>query len=332
MKLTEPASPAGEISPHVRVGLALSGGGGRGLAQIGVLKVLERERVPIHLIAGTSVGSVVGGLYATLVDAGEVERRVLEMLESPEMGELNLQRVLQAMGRASVEDDPLDLPQASGSEASQRAGAQQGLLARAQSMFRRLYASHAALSRESVLKGERVLQVFRGLFEERTFDDVRIPFAAVAVDLERGCEAIITRGPLAHAVAASSAVAGVFPPVVMGGRKLVDGGYTSPVPIDATQTLGANVVIAVDVSMTRIDCGALDNGVEIAMRSSEISLLALEREQLRRADVIISARGRARHWSDYSQPHEAIAAGEAAAHRALDNVRAAITDRARMFI
>lgn len=310
---------AGEISDHVRVGLALSGGGARGLAQVGVLKVLERHDIPVHLIAGTSIGAIVGALYACYGDAEEVERRVLHTLSSEQMQGLDLDRILKLSGIAPAQErgEVAESP---------------GLLVRAQRLIRRVLASHAALTRLAVLDGQAVLDMYDRLYEGRTFDQTGIPFAAVAVDLEEGREVVVASGPISRGVAASSAIAGIFPPVEISGRKLVDGGYTSPVPIDVTYTLGANVVIAVDVSHRDLDRGRLDNAVEVAMRSSEISLLALEREQLRRADVIVPARGRARHWSDYSDPHEAIDAGEKAAENMVPSIRVAIEERGSLFI
>lgn len=318
--MLEAMSERREMSEYVRVGVALSGGGARGLAQVGVLKVLEREGIPVHLIAGTSIGAVVGGLYACSADACEMEKRVLATLQSEHMDGLNLNRILKIAGIKPVQ----------AIEASREK--RESLLGRARMLLRRVFASHAALTRQAVLDRETIESVFDAMFGDMTFEETRIPFAAVAVDLEEGCEVIIAHGRIARAVAASSAIAGIFPPVEIRGRHLVDGGYTSPVPIDAAQTLGANVVIAVDVSVSGIDRGRLDNAVEVAMRSSEISLLALEREQLRRADVVIPARGQARHWSDYSDPQEAIEAGERATERLVDSIRAAIEERAKLFI
>ncbi len=306
------------LSDHVRVGLALSGGGGRGLAQIGALRVLEREGVPVHLVAGTSIGSIIGGLYALHLSADEVERRVLGVLASPLVEGLGLQHILKMSGGVAVQE--------------RAAVNHEGLLARAGKLVRRVVASHAALTRPAVLDGEAVHEVFTHLFGDATFDRTQIPFAAVAVDVEECREVIVTTGSLARGVAASSAIAGFFPPVRVGAHTLIDGGYTSPVPIDAAHTLGANVVIAVDVSERGRNPGRLGNAVEMAMRASEISLVALEREQLRRADVVIPARGQPRHWSDYSEPQEAIRAGEAAAERMLDSIHAAIEERAQLFV
>lgn len=302
----------------VRVGLALSGGGGRGLAQVGVIKSLERAGIATDLIVGTSVGAIIGGTYACWPDAEELERRILDFVKGKYMEELNL-ALVRRFGRQSPADAEED--------------DDEGFLARLQASIRALYASHLALSRRSVLSGERVRRVFEALFDGRAFDDTELPFAAVAVDLVAGTEVIVRSGPLATGVAASSAIPGIFPPIKLNGRELADGGYTSPVPIDAARTMGANVVIAVDVSQRGIPGVRLDNGVEIAMRASEISLIKLELEQLRRADVVISpARQESRHWSDFSNPEAAIAAGEEACEKVLDGVRAAIESRAQLFI
>ncbi|HEX9698005.1 MAG TPA: patatin-like phospholipase family protein [Acidobacteriota bacterium] len=301
----------------VRVGLALSGGGGRGLAQVGVLKHLEAAEIPIDLIVGSSIGAIIGGTYACWPDAGELERRIVEFVTGKYMEGINLAMVRRLGGRPTIDGPSLEDP---------------GLGARIQASIRGLYASHLALSRRSVLSGERVRRVLEDLFEEKTFDETKIPFGAVAVDLNAGREVIIRSGPLALGVTASSAIPGIFPPVEIDGRLLADGGYASPVPIDAARTMGANVVIAVDVSQRGIPGVRLSNGVEIAMRASEISLIALEQEQLRRADVVIAASGQARHWSDFSFPEEAISAGELACENLLDNVRAAIEQRAQLFI
>lgn len=310
---------AASTRQKIRVGLALSGGGARGIAQVGVLKVFEREGIPVDLIAGSSIGAIIGGVYACWPDAAELEQRILGFVHSEYMESLNLATVRRLGGiptLVEVEEGVRDA----------------GFFQRIQGSIRRLHASHRALSRISVLSGKRIMKVFEELFEDRTFEQTVIPFAAVTADLNAGCEIIVTTGPLARGVAASAAIPGIFPPVEIDGHLLIDGGYTAPVPIDAVQTMGANVVVAVDVSLGGIPLTKLENGVEVAMRASEISLLALEQEQLRRADVVIPARGQARHWSDFTKPEEAVAAGERAAENLLDNVQAAIEERAQLFL
>ncbi len=308
-----------DIRKTVRVGIALSGGGARGLAQVGVLKVLERAGVGVDVIAGTSIGAIIGGVYACWPDADELEKRVLGFVRSKYIESLNLATIRRLGGIPTV-----------GEKTPHKADP--GLFDRVQTAFRGLYASHLALSRRAVLSGERVLRVLETVFENRAFEDTEIRFGAVAVDLNEGCEVIIGSGPLARGVAASAAIPGIFPPIELNGRLLCDGGYTSPVPIDAVKTMGANVAIAVDVSRHGIAVSELANGVEIAMRSSEISLIALEQEQLRRADVVISTRGQTRHWSDFSRPEEAIRAGEVACEKLLDNIRDVIDERTHLFL
>ena len=310
---------ASSIRKKVRVGIALSGGGWRGLAQVGVLKVLERSGIPIDVIAGTSIGAVIGGVYACWPDAIELEKRVLGFVCSRYIENLNLATIRRLGGIPTV-----------GEEAQNERGP--GLFDRIQTAFRGLYASHLGLSRRSVLGGKGVQRALQMVFSNRTFEETAVPFGAVAVDLREGCEVIIGSGDLARGVAASAAIPGIFPPVELSGRLLCDGGYTSPVPIDAVNTLGANVVIAVDVSQRGIAVNELGNGVEIAMRSSEISLIALEQEQLRRAHSVISARGENRHGSDFSEPEEAIHAGEVACEQMLDSIRAVIDERSRLFL
>lgn len=311
----------GERLQRVRVGLALSGGGARGLAQVGVFKVLERRGIPVHLVAGSSIGAIIGGLYACWPDAGALEEKVLDFVSSPYLQGLNLETIRRLGGVPAV-----------GADDAEEASSGLGLFARLQGLVRRLHASHVALSRMSVLKGESVRRSLERLFEGKHFGDTRLPFVAVAVDLLNGREVIVSSGPLATAVSASSAIPGIFPPVEIDGHLLVDGGYTSPVPIDAIRTMGANVIVAVDVSQSGVPENRLRNGVEIAMRASEISLIALEKEQLRRADVVVPAAGQTRHWSDFSRPEEAVSAGETAAEQLVDSIRTAIDERARLFL
>jgi len=311
--MTEPL----EIPEHVRVGLALAGGGARGLAQVGVIKVLERERIPLHIVTGTSIGSIVGGLYALTGNARELEKRVVETLSSERMQALGLSNILKISGVQPVEDTTRS---------------PRKLLGRAQRLMRRVLATRVALTRPSVLQGEVTGELFEEIFGDATFEELKLRFAAIAADLHEGVEVIIAHGSVARAAAASSAIAGVFAPVKIKGRELIDGGYTSPVPVEAARTMGANVVIAVDVSHSSPDRGPINRAVEVALRSAEISMKTLEQEQLRHADVIVPARGQARHWSDYSNPVESIEAGERAAEHLLDNIRAAIEERARLFL
>ena len=172
---------ASSIRKKVRVGIALSGGGGRGLAQVGTLKVLERSGIPIDVIAGTSIGAVIGGVYACWPDAIELEKRVLAFVRSRYVKNLNLATIRRLGGIPTV-----------GEEAQNETDP--GLFDRIQTAFRGLYASHLGLSRRSVLGGKGIQRALRMVFNNRTFEETVVPFGAVAVDLREGCEVIIGSG------------------------------------------------------------------------------------------------------------------------------------------
>ncbi|HSK31282.1 MAG TPA: patatin-like phospholipase family protein, partial [Candidatus Limnocylindria bacterium] len=180
------------------IGLALSGGGARGFAHLGVLKVLADNDIPIDFIAGTSAGAFVGAAYATGLTADEI---------------INIGRGLTWFKIAGLSYSP------------------RGLLSNA-----------------------KMQQFIEPRFSTRGFEDLKIPFAAVACDLESGEEVIIRDAlDLSTAVRASCAIPGVFVPVNDGnGRMLIDGGVVSPVPINAIRTFGPDIVIAVDL----MACGA----------------------------------------------------------------------------
>lgn len=225
---------AGDTRP--RIGLVLGGGGARGFAHVSVLKELERQRIPVDCIAGTSMGAIVGGLYASGMSAVELEKEMLEL----------------DWGRMFV--DRLDRPQRS---------------------FRRkrdddlaLVAGKPGIGNEGlkiapgVLSGERALLLLEELTQpvatRDDFNRLPIPFRAVATDLNTGQAVVIGAGNLALAMRASMSIPGIFKPVVLDGRVLVDGGLANQVPVDVVRAMGADVVIAVDVStpLSKLDEGA----------------------------------------------------------------------------
>lgn len=175
-----------------KIGLALSGGGARGFAHVGVLKVLAEHNIPIDLIAGTSIGSLVGGAYAAGMSADEIEKMAHRV--------------------------------------------------RWRHLTRPSFSPIALLSNAPM--GKFIERHFPG----KNFEDLKLPFAAVACDLKaEECVVLKDRGDVVSAIRASCAVPAVFSPIRENGRMLVDGGVMAPVPIDAVKGLGADVVIAVDL-------------------------------------------------------------------------------------
>lgn len=208
------------------VGLVLSGGGARGGAHIGVLKALEEHGVTIDYIAGTSMGAIIGGMYASGYSASEIERILSDMdwetamLDRPD-------RVDRTMRIKELEAQFL-IPY--------RFGFNNGKI-------------QLPLG---AIEGQHLDQVFHKILMPvvgiREFDNLPIPFRAVATDLVTGEEVVLSRGSLPDALRASMSVPGVFAPVEIDDRLLVDGGMANNLPVSVVREMGADIVIAVDIS------------------------------------------------------------------------------------
>jgi NTE family protein len=275
-----PLPPALEEAPQAprdrarpRVAVVLGGGAARGFAHVGVLRVLEEERIPIELIVGTSVGSLVGAIYADGKNRFELERIAKDL----------------------DRDDFFD------------------------------FGLGAALFGTGLATGERVEKFVRKHVGAARIEDLRIPFAAIATDLDSGKVVVLERGEVAVAVRASSAIPGVFQPVELDGKILVDGGVVENLPVHAARALGGDVVIAVDV--TALSGRAKPkNFVEVILRSVNILTNEGVAEASREADVVLSPDVGALGLMDFDAPSKAaaIAAGDAAAREALPRIRKAI--------
>ncbi len=215
-------------SGRPKVGLVLSGGGARGAAHIGVLKVLEKEHIIVDYIAGTSMGAVVGGLYASGLSPEEIEKE-LELVDwkdifsdAPRRQELPFRRKKDAQNyitgvEIGVKGRKIALPK------GLIAGQKLGFLLKSLTL-------HTA--------------------DIKDFDHLPVPFRAVAADIETGEMVVLSRGNFTEAIRASMSIPGVFSPVEIGGKLLVDGGIARNLPVDVVKEMGADVVIAVDIGST----------------------------------------------------------------------------------
>ncbi len=212
-------------SAHPRVGLVLSGGGARGLAHVGVLKVLERERIPVDVIAGTSMGAIVGGLYASGLDAADIEREVARLdWGSVFAVRVDRQDLSQRRKEQDFEVSPV-LEVGVGAD---------GLRAPLGAVSSRLLESH--LRRLTLAAGQ-----------VKHFDQLPTPFRAVATDMESGQAVVLAEGDLATALRSSMSVPGVFAPLEVDGRILGDGGLVDNLPVGVARSMGAQRVIAVNI-------------------------------------------------------------------------------------
>lgn len=292
------ASPAlAAESARPRVGLVLSGGGARGAAHVGVLKVLEEMRVPIDAIAGTSMGAVVGGLYASGLSAQEIETLISSVnwqdafQDRPPRAELGYRR---------KQDD------------------------------RNFLVSYALGVRKEgfvlprgLVQGQKLEQVLRNaalpVAEVQDFDLLPIPFRAVATDLETGEAVLMRSGDLVTAMRASISAPGVFSPAPRDGRLLVDGGLVENLPIDAARQMDVDVLIVVDVSFPLYSREELTSPLEVTNQAFAIMIRSRTLEQrakLKSTDIVIDPPLGRFGSADFTRVPQALRAGEQAARDA----------------
>jgi NTE family protein len=298
--------PLGEAMPQQghrpRVGLVLSGGGARGAAHIGVLKVLEDLHVPIDAIAGTSMGAVVGGLYASGLTAREIEAV---------MSSVNWQEAFR------------DRPP------------------RAELSFRRKEEDRDFLVKFPLgIRGGKI-QLPKGLIEGQTltmmlrrltlpvaridqFADLPTPFRAVATDLASGEPVVMQTGDLTSAMRASLSAPGLFTPVEREGRVLVDGGIAENLPIDVARAMGVDVLIVVDVGFPLYTRERLGSATTI---SNQMLAILIRRDSQRQLatlapqDILVSPQLGDASSFDFGMIPRAIATGADAAQAAADRLR-----------
>ncbi len=307
------AAPAAAALPALgrpRIGLVLSGGGARGLAHVGVLKVLEQLQIPVDVIAGTSMGAIVGGLYASGMRADELERE----LRAVRWNEVFTNRVArQQLSQRRKEEDfevsPLvELGWKDGElQAPRSAVSSRGL----ESLLRRYTLPVHAVQR---------------------FDDLPIPFRAVATDMESGAAVVLDQGDLALALRSSMSVPGVFSPTEVGGRVLGDGGLVNNLPIDVARSLGADIVIAVNIGTPPGGRETLSSAV--GLTAQMLNLLTEQNVQRSLAtlgpnDVLIAPALGALTSGDFDLATQFFALGEAGARGRSDKLAALALDAQR---
>lgn len=288
-------SPALADGPQrPRVGLVLSGGGARGTAHIGVLKVLEEMHIPVDAIAGTSMGAVVGGLYASGLSAAEIEKTMTSIdwqdafQDRPSRADLAFRR---------KQDDQNFLVQFP-------LGLKGGKL----------------LLPRGLIQGQKLHQTLRALtlpmVGRENFDRLPIPLRVVTADLETGEKVILGGGDLATAMRASISAPGVFAPVDVDGRLLVDGGIAENLPVDVARSMGVDVLIVVDVSFPLSSRKGLQSPLQVSNQMLAI-LIRRETERQRATlgprDIVISPQLGDASSANFSLVKGAIEKGEAAA-------------------
>lgn len=282
-----------------RIGLVLGGGGARGAAHVGVLKVLEEMRIPVDYVAGTSMGSIVGGLYASGMSPAEIEREIQSMdwrdlfQDEPPREDRSFRR---------KRDDDL-------------------YVFKVKPGFR----NGEVKIPPAYVRGQKFdLQLSRltlPVSEIKDFDQLPIPYRAVATDIETGQAVVVGKGDLAEAIRASMAVPAAFDPVEINNRLLVDGGVANNVPVNVARDMGADVIIAVDVGSGLYERDELKSALDVsAQLTGFLFTLSGDREiaTLTARDVLIRPPLGDIGGGSFERADEAIPIGEQAARELRD--------------
>ena len=287
------AAPAQE-GGRPRVGLVLSGGSAHGLAHVGVLKVLEELRVPVDVVAGTSMGSIVGGFYAAGMSPAEMERLV-RTIDWEDV--LDDRTTRDRLSFRRKQDDLLNY-----------FDLEMGLTRRGIAFPSGLIAGQKL--------GFLLKSLTLGTVGIASFDDLPVPFRCVATDIATGEKVVLSDGSLADAIRASMSIPGVFSPVPRGAQLLVDGGLVENLPVSEALAMGADVVIAVDVSSDKFDPEKLKSFGGVLGRMMNLPVRANVSRALPRASVVLAPRVADIPSMDFSRSRELVARGEAAARGA----------------
>lgn len=278
------------------LGLALGGGGARGLAHIGVLKVLEKEGVEIHAITGCSMGSIVGGLYAHFKNSSQVESFIMDFLTNSEFKEL---------GISDLSDDVKN---------------DKGYIEEFFDYISTRVRAVRTLTNPSYFSEETTDKIF-SFIPDVLIEDFDINFSAIATDIISGQEINFTRGSLREVVKASSAIPGVFPPVNIGAYQLVDGSASESVPVGKVKEIGADRVLAVDVTRSLHSTDMPDNVFDILYRTADITSYHLSEIRLKEADLIIRPKVKKLKWVDFHKAEKIIRSGEQITRNNIEEIR-----------
>jgi len=267
-------------SRRKKVGLALSGGAARGFAHVGVLRTLQKEGIPINMIAGTSAGAVMGAAYAWSQDTVRMTRDALDA--------------------GWKKKTPLIDP---------------------------------SIPKTGFIKGKKIQDLISNYVGGNIkFSDLKIPFACVATDIDTGEEIVINSGSVPEALRASISIPGIFTVVKHEGRYLVDGGLTTPVPVEVVRNMGADFIIAVNVnpdvadrmgktSQKRVSVHKEPNIFQIMMQSIYITTYSLARNSLEHADIVIEPDLSNIGAGDFNKARELITRGRRAAQHAIPEIK-----------
>jgi NTE family protein len=285
-----------------KICLALGGGAARGLAHLGVLKVFEDEKVPIDMIAGTSLGALIGCMYASNPDASHWIRSVDQYLRSFRSRKTRL-KFLKKLEEPSNNH--------------------WGFFSDMAFLLRKGYFWGVTATKSAFIGEKEYQDLIYPLIPDISFEETRIPFGCVATDIRNGKRVMYTTGRLRTAISASCALPGIFPPVRDNGMSLIDGGWVERVPVLCARDMGADIVIAVDVS-SDVTTFEEKSGLDIVLRADAVTRIYLNQILASQADLVIHPAVGTKHWADFSNAKDLVTTGQNAAQEKMIAIRTLI--------
>ena len=268
-----------------KIGLALGGGGARGLGHIGVLKALKKHSIPIHMVAGTSIGAVIGAMYAATLDPHWIENKFQEFIDSEAYKRIGLHRLV-----------PTSQPNSS-------------IFQTAATYMKNQIIINLANERLGILKQERLSEIIDFMLPVKTFEELKIPFSCLAVDLNSGEDVVFNSGNLIEAIVASSAIPGYIPPIEKDGMLLTDGAVSCPVPVKTVRKMGADFRISVDVGLNHFEPLENPNLLQVLGRAEQITSTRLGEVKSEKADITIRPDTMNVFWAEFDKIDQLIKLG-----------------------
>ncbi|MDD2524098.1 MAG: patatin-like phospholipase family protein [Endomicrobiaceae bacterium] len=276
--------------------IALGGGGARGLAHIGVLKVLEENGIKFDCIAGTSMGAIIGALYAIEQDAVKLEKILKKYFFDVMFSKLNMQK---------MQDET-------------QASSARSLIRKAREFVK--YGS--ADNGNSFLSHSMLEEMVDALLPDIDIADTKIPFICVATDITNGKEKMFTKGSLRKIVLASASIPGVFPPVNIDNVWYTDGAHVNVTPVSAAKLLGADFIIASDVkSKLKVLDGLPTNSKDIMNRCNFIANYLFYEVLIKEANIVIEPNIKQISWSEFNKFNLMVSEGEKSAKAQLETIK-----------
>lgn len=287
------------MAKRLKIGIALGSGGARGLAHAGVLQALEEAGIRADIVVGTSMGAIVGALYAQNPDPQWIWEKLKVYVSNPDFADYWAPFVPK---EAQDNHTP------------------QSRLAGVYDFMQRKMIAVKTVTRPWIQERGKLAAPLGDLFGPIEFKDLRIPMAAVALDLVSGQRVVCDQGSLVEGLYASCAIPAVFPPVQKNGQIICDGGGPFRVPVETCRDMGADFVIAVDIPAYEEQ--SFTTGLDMILRSNTVARQRLNQFVCEKAEFVIRPQVTEFHWADFG-------AGEACRARGYSEARAGLEELQR---